>query len=137
MEPYRYQRKDDKDRDREAGDSKLPAGELKMILGGLMVGRMLKSQKKAHEREINSVHSRLPPIKMPLNEEPDIVLSERDGRDIRQTYDNPLVIMLRVEKFNIHWVLIDNRCSADIIYLPVIQQMKLTREGLGLSPLLW
>ena len=89
-----------------------------MILGGLTAGGMLKSLKKAHEIEINYVHSRLPPVKMPRNDEPDIVFSERDGRSIRQPYDDPLVIMLRVEEFNIHRVLIDNGSSADIIYLP-------------------
>ena len=67
-----------------------------------MIGETLKSLKKAHEREINNVHSPLPPMKMPRNDEPDIVFSERDSRNIRQPHDDPLVIMLRVEEFNIH-----------------------------------
>ena len=78
----------------------------------------MKSLKKVQGREINSVHSRLPPMKMPKNEEPDIVFSERDGRGIRQPHEDPLVIMLKVEEFNIHRVLIDNGTSANIIYLP-------------------
>ena len=49
-EPYRYQRKDDKDRDREARDSKPSAGEKKTISEGLTVGGTLKSLKKAHEK---------------------------------------------------------------------------------------
>ena len=99
-----------------------------MILGGLTADRMLKSLKKAHEREINSVHSWLPPVKMPRNDELDIIFSERDTRSIRQPHDDPLVIMLRVEEFNIHRVLIDNGSSADIIYLPAFQQMKLDKR---------
>ena len=43
-----------------------------------MAGKTLKSLKKAHERDINSVHSWLPPVKMPGNDEPDIIFSERD-----------------------------------------------------------
>ena len=82
-EPHRYQWKDDQDRTLEVGDSKRPAGEIKTISGGLTAGRMLKSLKKTHEREINSVHSRLPPMKMPKNDEPDIIFSKRDSRDIR------------------------------------------------------
>ena len=101
-EPYRYQQKDDKEKNRESGNSKPPAGEIKTISGGLMIGETLKSLKKAHEREINNVHSPLPPMKMPRNDEPDIVFSERDSRNIRQPHDDPLVIMLRVEEFNIH-----------------------------------
>ena len=83
MEPYIYQRKDDKDRNREARDNKSLVGETKMISRGLMAGRTLKSLKEAYEREINSVHSRLPPVKMPKIEEPGIIFSERDGRGIR------------------------------------------------------
>ena len=49
-----------------------------------MVGRTLKSVRKAHGKEINSVHSRLPLMKMPKNDEPDIVFSERDGCGIKQ-----------------------------------------------------
>jgi len=101
-------------------------------LGRLTADRTLKSLKKAHEREINSVHSRLPPVKMPRNDEPNIVFSERDGRGIRQPHDNPLVIMLKVEEFNIHRVLIDNESSTDIIYLPTFQQMKLDKKRIRL-----
>ena len=67
-----------------------------MILGGLMAGGTLKSLKKAHEKEINNVHSLLPPMKMPRNDEPNIVFSERDGCGISQPHDDQLVIMLRV-----------------------------------------
>ena len=36
--------------------------------------------------------------------------------------------MLKVEEFNIHQVLIDNGSSADIIYLPALQQTKLDKR---------
>ena len=67
-------------------------------------------------------------MKMPKNDKPDIFFSERDGRNIRQPHDDPLVIMLRVEEFNIHRVLINNGSLADIIYLPAFQQMKLDKK---------
>ena len=60
-------------------------------------------------------------MKMPKNDEPDIVFSERDGRGIRHPHDDPLVIMLRVEEFNIHRVLIENGSSAYVIYLAAFQ----------------
>ena len=88
-----------------------------MISGGLTVGGTLKSLRKAQGREINSVHSWLPPMKMLKNDEPDIVFSKKDSRGIRQPYDDPLVIMLIVEEFNIHQVLIDNGSLVDIVYL--------------------
>ena len=45
--------------------------------------------------------------------------------------------MLRMEEFNIHWVLVDNGSLADIIYLPAFQQMKLSKERIRtfISPL--
>ena len=67
-------------------------------------------------------------MKMPKNDEPNIVFLERDSRSIKQPHDNPLVIILRVEEFDIHRVLIDNRSLADIIYLPAFQQMKLDKK---------
>ena len=67
-------------------------------------------------------------MKVPKNYELDIVFLERDSRGIKQTHDDPLVIMLRVEEFNIHQVLIDNGSSVDIIYLPAFQQMKLDKK---------
>ena len=127
-EPHRYQQKDNQDRNQGARDSKPPAGEIKTISGGLTIGRTLKSLKKANGREIDSVHSRLPPMKMPKNDKPDIVFSERNGHGIKQPYDDPLVIMLKVEEFNIHQVLIGNESSANIIYLPAFQQMKLDKK---------
>ena len=102
MEPYIYQRMDNKDRDQGVEDSKPLAGEIKTISRGLNAGGTLKFLKKAHGREINSVHSWLPPMKMLRNDEPDIVFLERDDRGIRQPHNDPLVIMLRVEEFNIH-----------------------------------
>lgn len=114
-EPHRYQRKDDQDKTPEVRDCKPLAREIKTISGGLTAGGTLKSLKKAQGREINSAHSRLPPMKMLKNDEPDIVFSERDSHGIRQPHDDPLVIMLRVEEFNIHRGLIDNGSSVDIV----------------------
>ena len=73
-----------------------------MISGGLTIGGMLKSLKKAQGREINNIHLRVPPMKMPKNDEPDIVFSEGDNCGIKQPHDNSLVIMLIIEEFNIH-----------------------------------
>ena len=93
-----------------------------------MTSGMLESLKKEQGREINNVHSRLPPMKMPQNDEPNIVFSKGNNRSIRQPHDNLLVIMFKVEEFNIHQVFIDNRSSADIVYLPAFQQMKLDKK---------
>ena len=101
-EPYKYQGKNDQDRTPEIRDSKPPVGEIKTITRGLMADGTLKSLKKAQRREINSVYSWVSPMKMPKNDEPNIVFFKRDSRGIRQPHDDLLVTMFRVEKFNIH-----------------------------------
>ena len=53
--------------------------------------------------------------------ESNIIFSKKDARGIRQPHDDPLVIMLRMEEFNMHRVLINNGSLANIIYLPTFQ----------------
>ena len=51
--------------------------------------------------------------------------SEEDARGIRQPHDDPLVVMIMIEGFNIRRVLVDNGSSVDIIYLSAFQQLQL------------
>ena len=46
-----------------------------------------------------------------------ILFSEEDARGVKQSHDDPLVIMLMIEGFNTRRILIDNGSSVDIIYL--------------------
>ena len=101
-----------------------------MILGGLVSRGSSKSLKKAYAREVNNVHSRFSPSETPKYNELKIIFSERDARGIRQPHDDPLVVMLEMEEFNMHRVLVDNGSLVDIIYLPAFQQMKLNNERL-------
>ena len=82
------------------------------------MGGSSKPLKKAYVRELNSVYSWFPPSKTPRYNKLDIVFSEKDARGIRQPHNDLLVIMLKMEEFNMHRVLIDNGSIADIIYLP-------------------
>ena len=60
----------------------------------------------------------------------DILFSKEDSRGVKQSHDNPLVIMLMIEGFNTRRVLIDIGSSADIIYLFAFQQLKVDLERL-------
>ena len=51
--------------------------------------------------------------------------NEEDARGVKQPHNDPLVIMLTIERFNTKRILVDNGSSADIIYLPAFQQLKL------------
>ena len=50
---------------------------------------------------------------------------EENARGVKQSYDDPLVIMLMIEGFNTKRILVDNGSSTDIICLSTFQQLKL------------
>ena len=50
--------------------------------------------------------------------------NEANARGVKQPHNDPLVIMLNIEGFNTKRILMDNRSSVDIIYLPAFQQLK-------------
>ena len=56
--------------------------------------------------------------------------SEEDVWGVKQPHYNPLVIMVMIEGFNTRRVLVDNGSSADIIYLPAFQQLKVDQKRL-------
>ena len=103
------------------GGNKAPIGEIRMISRGLVTRGSSKSLKKAYAREVNSIHSQFPPSKMSRYNEPNIIFSKKDACGIRQPHNDPLVIKLRMEEFNMHRVLINNGSLANIIYLPAFQ----------------
>ena len=57
--------------------------------------------------------------------------NEADARGVKLPHNDPLVIMLNIEGFNTKRILVDNGSSADIIYLPAFQQLRLDPKRLG------
>ena len=56
--------------------------------------------------------------------------SEEDARGVKQSHNDPLVVMLTIEGFNTKRILVDNDSFVDIICLPTFQQLKLDLERL-------
>ena len=102
--------------------------EIKTITRGPFIGGSFKSLKKAYQRQVNSVHM-MPPFKQKRTDQ-DMTFNEADARGVRQPHNDPLVIMLTIERFNTKRILVDNDSSADIIYLPAFQQLKLDPKRL-------
>ncbi|XP_050246488.1 uncharacterized protein LOC126694326 [Quercus robur] len=98
-------------------------GEIKTITGGPFSGGSFKSLKKAYQRQVNSIHT-IPPSKQQRTDR-DVSFNEGDARGMKQPHNDPLVIMLNIEGFNTKRILVDNDSSADIIYLPAFQQLRL------------
>ena len=57
---------------------------------------------------------------------------EEDVRGVKQSHDDPLVIMLMIEGFNTRRILMDNGSLAKTIYLSAFQQLKLDPRRLRL-----
>ncbi|XP_030925477.1 uncharacterized protein LOC115952442 [Quercus lobata] len=117
-----------KDEDRPPPRPHIALGEIKTIARGPTTGGSFKSLRKSHQRQVNSVHS-LPPLKQRRTNR-DMYFSKEDARGIKQPHDDPLIIMTMIEGFNTRRVLVDSGSSADIIYLPVFQQLKLDPKRL-------
>ena len=61
---------------------------------------------------------------------PVIGFLEEDARRLHHPHDNALVVSLRVADSNMHWVLVNNGSSTDILYYSTFQQMRIDREQL-------
>ena len=68
--------------------------------------------------------------KIARREGPIIGFLEEDARRLHHPHDNVLVVSIRVGDYNMHRVLVDNGSSADILYYPAFQQMRIDRERL-------
>ena len=56
--------------------------------------------------------------------------NEADAKGVKQPHNDLLVIMLNIEGFNTKRILVDNGSSANIIYLPTFQQLRLDPKRL-------
>ena len=59
-----------------------------------------------------------------------IGFSEDNARRLYHPHDDALVVSLRVGDYNVHWMLVDNGSSTDILYYPAFQQMGINRARL-------
>ena len=55
---------------------------------------------------------------------------EEDAQHLHHPHDDALVVNIRLGDYNTYWVLINNGSSADILYYPAFQQMRIDRERL-------
>ena len=111
-----------------------PLGEIHVISGGFAGGGESSSARKAHLRSIRSGEvievqavSKLPRLDIA------ITFSYSDLEGCQHPHNDPLVIKVVVANKTIHWVLVDNGSSADIIFAPTFDKMGIEREKLELA----
>ena len=69
-------------------------------------------------------------LKIARREGPIIGFLEEDAQRLHHPHDDALVVSMRVGDYNMHRVLVDNGSSADILYYPAFQQMRIDKEQL-------
>ena len=102
-----------------------------MISGGFAGGRESSSARKAHLRSIRSAEigeiqavSKLPRL------DKSITFSDSDLEGCQHPHDDPLVVRAIVANKTVHWVLVDNGSSTDIIFASAFDKMGIGREKL-------
>ena len=106
-------------------------GEIHVISGGFAGGGESSSARKAHLRSIRSGEvmevqavSKLPRLDTTMT------FSDLDLEGCQHPHDDPLVIRAVVANKTIHWVLVDNGSSTDIIFASAFDKMGIGREKL-------
>ena len=101
-----------------------------MIVGGIAASSSSKKSRKTYLRMVQNFQLMGFVPKMVRIDNPIIEFSEEDGRRLYHPHDDAFVINIRVGDYNTHRVLVNNGSSADILYYPVFQQMRIDKERL-------
>ncbi|XP_065634274.1 uncharacterized protein LOC111985009 [Quercus suber] len=109
--------------------SRPPLGEIRIILGGSSAGQSSKS-KKAYLKAVQSVQLSGRSPNAGTMDEQAITFTDEDAKKVHHPHDDAIVITLLIADYKTRRVLIDNGSSADILYFPAFQQMRLGRENL-------
>ena len=106
-----------------------PLGEIHVISGGFTGGGESSSARKAYLRSIKSAEvvevqavSKLPRL------DTSITFSDSVLEGCQHPHDDPLVIRAAVANKTVHRVLVDNGCSADIIFASTFDKMGIGRK---------
>jgi hypothetical protein len=74
---------------------------------------------------VYSIHK---PMKATKIESVVLSFSEEDARGVVMPHDDALVVTVTVANHAIHWILVDNGSSTDILYWLAFQQMGIDRD---------
>ena len=65
---------------------------------------------------------------MVREDEPTNIFMDKDAKRLHHPYGDAIVITLAIANYTTKRVLIDNGSSADILYYPAFQQMRINKE---------
>ena len=92
-----------------------------MIIEGTATTGLSKKARKTYLRMVQNVQLTGSVPKITLRESSVIGFSEEDARRLHHPQDDALVVSVWVGDYNVHWMVVDNGSSADILYYPAFQ----------------
>ena len=104
-------------------------GEIRVIVVGTSTGQSSKSRKTYLKVVQNIQLLGRPPRTRGANKQT-ITFTDKDARKVHHPHDDAIIITLLITDYTTRWVLVDNGSSADILYYPTFQQMRLGRDQL-------
>ncbi|XP_030969633.1 uncharacterized protein LOC115989899 [Quercus lobata] len=122
-------RTDEKLKGKIEESSRPPLGEIRIIVGGNPMGQSSKS-KKTYLKVVQNVQLSGRTPRTRSMDEPTISFTDEDAERIHHPHDDAIVITLLIADYTTRRVLVDNGSSADILYYPAFQQMRLGRDQL-------
>ena len=99
-----------------------------MIIGGSAAPSSSKKARKTYLQMVQNIHLMGYVPKMARIDNPIIGFTEEDARCLHHPHDDALVVNIHVGNYNTHRVLVDNGSSANILYYPAFQQMRIEKE---------
>ena len=117
--------------------SRPPLGEIRVIIGGTLTRQSSKS-KKTYLKVVQNVQLFGWSPRTKGIDEPTISFTDEEAERIHHSHDDAIVITLLIVDYTTRRVLVGNGSSADILYYPAFQQMRLGWDQLHLvcSPLI-
>ena len=106
-----------------------PFREIRVIVGRTSVGQSSKLR-KTYLKVVQNVQLSGRPPRTKGADEQDITFINEDAGRVHHPHDDAIIITLLIVDYTTRRVLIDKRSSADILYYPAFQQMRLGRDQL-------
>ena len=119
--------RDEKLKGKMEESSRPPLGEIRVIIGGSSTGQSYKS-KEAYLKVVQSVQLSGRSPRARSTDKQAIIFTDEDAKRIHHPHDDAIAITLFIADYTTRRVLVDNGSSADILYYPAFQQMRLGQD---------
>ena len=121
--------KDEKLKGKVEESSRPQLGEIRVIIGGTSTGQSSKSR-KTYLKVVQNIQLSGRSPRTRATDEQTITFTDEDAERVHHPHDDAIVITLLIADYTTRRVLVDNESSADILYYPTFQRMRLGRDQL-------